>query len=121
MITLTKATVQKLYAVPISTRVWNGNFNVAEIEISNNKKRYTLRYALSHPLLERFSGKRDKVEFIVWEGCRGSHEKIPDELDELVGWLRKSATMDDSTAVELYGRNAMAVQEFQQAFFGHRL
>lgn len=115
-IMLTKKTIEKLYAAPIEVKLWNGNFNVANVEITNNKKRYQLRYELSHPLLEQFSGKRGKAEFVIWDGCRGVHETVPEELRELVKAMRKAAEMDIETVATAYERNTAAVKEFREAF-----
>jgi hypothetical protein len=114
---ITKLTVKKLYAQPVDVRLYNGNFNIARICVDNNKKRYELRYELSHPMLERFSGKRDKAEFIVWEGNTGLHSKIPDELLSLVAQMKEAAKMTYGQVVEAYRANDEALREFQRNFY----
>ena len=115
--TITKLAVKKMYATPIDVKLWNGNFNVASVTASNNKKRYELRYELSHEKLEPFSGERDKVDFIVWVGNSGVHEDIPDELLSLVTTLKAAATMSDEQAYNICAKNLEALREFHQNFY----
>lgn len=118
---LTKNTLKKLYAAPFDTRIWNGNFAIANVEISNNKKRYQLSYELSHPGLEMFSGKRDKAKLTIWEGNCGHHTNyIPKELDELVKNAKASAqALLDEKVGELVEINFEVMREFRKAFFPH--
>lgn len=113
---LTKATIKKLYAAPIYVSLWNGNFNVASVKIHNNKKDYEIRYELSHPKLEVFSGKRDRCELIVWGNCTGLHERVPEELQELVQKLKEAATMSEDTADKVCKDMDDAMREYRKAF-----
>ena len=113
---LTKTTIKKLYAAPINVSLWNGNFNVASVKIHNNKKDYEIRYELSHPRLEVFSGKRDRCELIVWGNCVGLHESVPEELQELVQKLKESATMSEETVDKVFKDMQMAFSEYRKAF-----
>lgn len=114
---LTKQTIKKLNEAPVEVKLWNGNFNVASVKIHNNKKDYELLYELSHPLLEQYSGKRDKCEFLVWTGHSAPNASPPEELKGLVQRLKEAAIMPNDVVIELLIRNYKAVEEFYKAFY----
>ena len=115
---LTPKTLAKFNAAQCNARIFNGNFAIAEIEVFNNKKRYTLRYELSHPSLEEFSGAKDKAELIVWTGCNGVHFPISEDLDPDVIRAKESAQILLNEQVdELAAEMRAAVRGFYEAFY----
>jgi hypothetical protein len=117
MMKLTPKTLEKFNLAQPSTRIFNGNYAAAVVEVFNNRNRYELRYEMSHPSLEVYSGQIDKAELIVWTGHNGVHVPVPEELASIVSRAKKSAQdLLDEKASELAAGMREAVHGFNEAF-----
>lgn len=106
---LTKNTIKKFYNTPIEVSMWNGCYNIAEVNITNNRKDYRLEVTIVHPLLHWQCGDKSSVR-IVCHGYVYPEAQIPNELDDLIAKMRELATMTDDEA------NAIS-QENKQIFY----
>lgn len=103
-IVLTKNTIKKFYNTPIEVNMWNGCYNIAEVNITNNRKDYRLEVSVTHPSLHWQCGDKNEVR-IICHGYVYPEEQIPSELGELIDKMRELATMDDKDADALSREN----------------
>ena len=103
-IELAKNTIKKFYDTPIEVNLWNGCFNKAEVNVTNNRRDYRLEVYVTHPLLHWQCGDKNEVN-IICQGYVYSQEQIPNELDDLIAKMRELATMDDKDADALSQEN----------------
>lgn len=109
-IELTKNTIKKFYDTPIEVNLWNGCFNKAEVNVTNNRKYYRLEVYVTHPLLHWQCGDKNEVN-IICHGYVHSQEQIPNELDDLIVKMKELATMSTAEAFALSQRNKSAFRE----------
>lgn len=107
---LTKNTIKKFYNSPIEVRLWNGCFNKAEVNITNNRKNYRLEVYVTHPFLQWQCGDKNEVN-IICHGYVFREESVPEELNELIAKMREAATMEDSEAYVLSEQNKAAFRQ----------
>jgi hypothetical protein len=118
-ITLTPAAIKKFRETKPKLTLMNGNYHFVELDITNNKKRFTLQLSDTHDILREFCGiQKEEIRFVVWDSlhCGTVHEGYPEALRDVVEKMRPLALMTDEQAAGIRAKTIKAIAEFNDQF-----